>query len=137
MLNKQNFQKKKINRMNRILSALSNFNSIYTDVHSYCHKYLSTILSTYIHFYLYNKLMLILNSYFRGCFWMKKKGVCGGGGWEKVYKISRHLMILRPWCLQCTDHFHDTNNLYNSISIICWNFFFIIHSYTRESWPSD
>lgn len=55
--------------------------------------------------------------------------VLGGGvGW-RVYKIFRHLMILHP-CLQYTDHFHDTNNLYNSISIIYGIFVFIIRSYT-------
>lgn len=65
MLYKQNFSKKN-NRMIMILSAVSNLNSMYTDVHSYCLMTMTIVM--YIHFYLYIKLMLILNSYLGGCF---------------------------------------------------------------------
>lgn len=58
--------KKKNNRMIMILSAVSNLNSMYTDVHSYSLMTMTIVM--YIHFYLYIKLMLILNSYLGGCF---------------------------------------------------------------------
>lgn len=50
MLYKQNL-KKKNNRMNMILSAVLNLNSVYTDVHSYCLMTMTIVM--YIHFYLY------------------------------------------------------------------------------------
>lgn len=65
MLYKQNL-KKKNNRMIMILSAVSNVNSMYKDVHSYCLMTITIVM--YIHFYLYIKLMLILNYYLGGCF---------------------------------------------------------------------
>lgn len=49
-----------------ILSAVSNVNSMYKDVHSYCLMTMTIVM--YIHFYLYIKLMLILNYYLGGCF---------------------------------------------------------------------
>lgn len=66
MLYIQNLKKKKNNRMIMILSAVSNLNSMYTDVHSYCLMTVTIVM--YIRFYLYIKLMLILNSYLGGCF---------------------------------------------------------------------
>lgn len=51
MLYKQNLKKKKNNRMIMILSAVSNLNSMYTDVHSYSLMTMTIVM--YIHFYLY------------------------------------------------------------------------------------
>lgn len=75
------FKKKKNNRMIMILSAVSNLNSMYTDVHSYSLMTMTIVM--YIHFYLYIKLMLILNSYLGGCFeWIRKVVGEGEGMWR-------------------------------------------------------